>query len=331
MSNSANILTGNAPYYIYVITGVNPKSLERINHASIGVQGFKATSRNFGRLLKQLQGLRLMLKRTTQDKSVSEFDIFYYYKIQKQSYVLYSTDEKQLNKFYDFLTLLQPSQIRPWVFLKAEFYSYQQGTEQIQEFRAGSVSMWDAIDALNNLQRFNLRSSDYLMTNKLMSKYMTFNQSSKFKHIIGLYNTAYVEQNVHFKYLMLFMILESLIDGAENSSIVYKIKRMCAVLVAEDPEFGKVIYRKVGDAYDVRSKLVHAGKSTVAEELLLFVHSLVAEVIIAIMLVEPVESIFTLTNENGYGAKRNLITDAPLKKYQQISKNRSHLKNISTR
>jgi hypothetical protein len=328
---TSKILTGTDNYYIYIITGVNVKSLEKINYESIGVYGFKGQSRMFNKLLKEIEGLLPSLKRTTEDNRVSEFDLFYHFKCQKHSFVLYSTDEKLLNKFYEFLLILQPSNIRPWVYFTAQYQESNENDLVTSQFGIGSVSLWNIIKSVGNSQQFVLRSGDYLIANRLLTKYFSFAPSSRFKHILGLYVNAYVEDNIHFKYLMLFMILESLIDDSDKTSIAYKIKRMCAVLVAEDIEFCRVLFKKIGDAYAVRSTLVHAGKSQIQKDMLIFVHSLVCEVVISNMLVEPVQSVFLLTHESGYGTKRQLINDNTLKRYTQLSRNRHNLKMIKTR
>ena len=91
-----------------------------------------------------------------------------------------------------------------------------------------------------------------------------------FQELIGLYGRAYGEGKYYFKYLLLFMIVESFISDSDNGSIVYKLRRMCATLIGEDMEQCQAIYKGASDAYNIRSKLVHRANFKIDRAYLLF-------------------------------------------------------------
>jgi hypothetical protein len=69
----------------------------------------------------------------------------------------------------------------------------------------------------------------------------------------------------HLEFLSLVMSLEALFNVSQTD-LRYRVARSMAVLLGHDSEHSEDIYGQTKDAYDIRSRLVHTGKSDKLKE-----------------------------------------------------------------
>jgi hypothetical protein len=119
------------------------------------------------------------------------------------------------------------------------------------------------------------------------------------------------------------MTIESLIKDDEITGVIYKVRRLCAVLVGTTQEDCEMIFNNTRDAYNVRSKLVHSAKNEIGNaKYLPYLHSLVCELGLFILLSDTtLENIFKISNKIGYGQKQSLIKIKSLKSYSYLTNN----------
>ena len=120
------------------------------------------------------------------------------------------------------------------------------------------------------------------------------------------------------------LCLIEMIHTKIETGILYKIRRLCAILVGWDKHTCQEVYSKMSKAYDVRSKLIHTGTNSLHEgNYLKFINSIVSEILILIILNENLEKkdFFSLSNELGFGDKHKLIKDTTVKSYSSLMVN----------
>jgi len=309
-------------YSFIVLYGLDVDSITKLDLRKAGIDGFKMKSPKFKKLLNEVVNIQHLLK--------DELKLTTTFHADEISYVFFAKSNETLEMLYRFLIILTPSKITPWFSFDAEFHSYKDRGKTIEEYRADSVSyhsigkLYSALE-VNDILSFY--TSDYKRINNLLNKFFTLRSPDFYKRLLNLYVTAYNEERDYFKFLMLFMIVESLIVDDENTGVVYKIRRLCAVLVGDSIDMSDLIFQKIAKAYAVRSTFVHSAKNTVHEgRYLPFLQSIVCELLITLMLIEPKDDkIFALTNRLGFGVKSSLIKDKGLRGYQVLMNNRMHI------
>lgn len=322
-----SFFTKHQQYYIMIVLGVHPNSIEKLKHTKYDVDGFRANTHKFRRFINEVPNLKLFLEDKNSRNKIGELRLFYVYKAQNAAYVIYSTDRGALNKFYEFLTVISPSNIKPWVYFDISYDATS------SSYRIGMFSLWSVLD-----YKFSsflvLNKNEYRIANAILDEFMNLQRPKFYRDLISLYSNAYIEDKPYFKFLLLFIIIESLNTADDTSGVVYKIKRLCAVLIGYDEQSCNLVYKKTGEAYNIRSKLVHSGVSKLKDtNLLEFIHSVVCEILISITIFRPKNNtnIFTLVNSMGYSSKTDLIARRELKKYQMLSVNRINIRTIKTK
>jgi hypothetical protein len=316
------VLPRNQRYFFYILYNVYPAALSKINFKSWGIQGFPLNDSKFNDLQNEVSGLREMMK--------DFLDQLNYFKGERISYILYSKDADALASFYAFLALLRPSKIFLWIDFEthdSDFASFEPESRNL----IGPFAEWESIltfhDAIKWGDLFTLDEDDIPYVNQLLRKIKTvYKDNIPFTELMMLYARAYGERNYYFKYLLLFMIIESLVSDNDTSGVVYKIRRLCATLIGTTIDQSKSIYEGAAKAYNIRSKLVHAAKFNVEQNFLQFVHSMVCEILL-LLLVTGINKgdVFALSMELGFGKRQSLIQDKRFKKRGLIAKNRDNL------
>jgi len=315
-------LRRNQQYYFHILYNVHPETLSKLNYKHFGVSGMSVASAGFKSLITEISGLQETFK---------EFlDELYYIGGEKISYVLFSKDEENLARFLSFLTILRPSRIFLWV-------SFETQPEEFADFEPnarnllGTFSEWEKIFNYYNSKKdgdlFYLLNDDLRFANRLSKNFNRLYTSNKsFPELIGLYGRAYGEDKYYFKYLLLFMIIESFISDSDNGTINYKLRRMCATLIGQDMEQCRAIYKGASDAYNIRSKLVHRANFKIDRTYLLFVHSMVCEILLLLLVCGIDKSeVFDKSTQMGFGQRNILVKEKIFTHYGPLLANSLNL------
>lgn len=78
------------------------------------------------------------------------------------------------------------------------------------------------------------------------------------------FNLSYETNNINLAFLSLMIGLDTLFSRGEQE-LRHSTSRNAAVLLGENAEDSKGIFREVRDLYDKRSKIVHTGKSRIID------------------------------------------------------------------
>jgi hypothetical protein len=299
-------LERNKQYYFYILYNVYPATLSKLNYKHFDISGMSVASPDFKSIINEISGLENTFKQF--------LDELHYIDGEKISYVLFSKDEENLIRFFSFLTILRPSRIFVWVSFEThseDFSDFEPGARNL----LGTFSEWEKIhiyyDSKKEGDLFYLLDQDLAFANHLLRNFKRFYESNKsFPEFIGLYGRAYVEEKHYFKYLLLLMILESFISGSGNENIKYKLCRMCATLIGQNTEECQSIYDGARKAYDIRSNLVHSANFKIDRSYLLFVHSMVCEILL-LLLVCGIDKgkVFDISTQMGFGQRNNLCKE----------------------
>jgi hypothetical protein len=264
-----------------------------------------------------------------------EFQLFQYYHGEDISLLFYSEKEEYLDKLHDLLTLLRPSKISKWLSFDTYYVDYKQGRKRVKQHLTHGYSIWTSIhdlyDDLLDDDIFFLLTHECDFVNKIIARYDVLTKSSSYTKFMGLYRRAYIERKNYFKYLLLFMIVESLIKDDETTGVVFKIRRLCAVLVGTTIEECQTIFDNTKQAYNIRSKLVHSAKNEISSaKYLPFLHSLVCELGIMILISGlDIDKVFAAVNVLGFGQKNTLISQQVFKSKRLLMENRVNLRALT--
>jgi len=296
-------------YEFYVIAGIYPSNLSKLESAKYGVQCMPLQSPTFRKVLNQISNTKDMLDEIiseTKDKSWS-----------KITYVLFSDNKEALNKFYYFLLLLQPSKIMMMATFDTHFSSYVSEGKKKEEHMVTGVGMYDHSvfhfqmryleDKTKNL--FSIaHKGEVERANKLLGIYMSTPHPEPFKKLLGIYYEACEEKRSHVRYLLLIMFIESLVLDDETAGVGYKLARMCAVLVGDNKSDANEIFIRVKQCYTVRSRLVHSATNQIhTGNYLLFIHSVVSEILITIILNKlETKDLFKNTTSMAFGDRSKI-------------------------
>jgi Apea-like HEPN len=322
MSAKKYHLERNQQYFFYILYNVHPETLSKLNYRHLKISGMSVADPGFKSLINEISGLQETLKQFLEE--------LLYIKGEKISYVLFSKDEDNLAYFFSFLTILRPSRMFLWV-------SFETHTEDFSTFQPdarnllGTFSEWEKIFTYYQSKKegdlFYLLDQDLVFANLLLRNFNKFyNRNKSFPEINGLYARAYGEDKYYFKYLLLFMIIESLISDSDNGSINYKLRRMCATLIGQDIAQCQAIYKGASDAYTIRSKLVHKASFKIDRSYLLFVHSMVCEILL-LLLISGIDKseVFDKSTQMGFGHRDMLVKTKNFKHYGPLFANSMNL------
>ena len=319
MTTNKNSFKRNKKYYFTVLVGIHLDTIQKLNYSAFGLRFVKFYSPEFEELVAGFNDF------PTDPKD--EFEWFKYYKAENISGLFFTDNEQALSQFYELLTLLVPSKIGIWLDFDTHYSKDEFDKISKYKHRCNGLSIWKLMNPLYEDVKdggiFYLTNSDVALVNKIIPKYASLRKKPLFTKFIGLYKRAYDEEKDYFKYLLLFMTIESLIKDDEITGVVYKVRRLCAVLVGARQDDCEMIFNKTRDAYNVRSRLVHSAKNEISNaKYLPYLHSLVCELGIFILLSDTtLESIFKISNKLGYGQKQSLITVKSLKSYSYMTNN----------
>lgn len=115
------------------------------------------------------------------------------------------------------------------------------------------------------------------------------------------------EMSYHVDYLQIAFLsamiaLEALLHPSNKDELRQRISRNAAVLLSKDKEEGRNIRKKVLKLYDMRSALVHTGKSSITMEDLKALRDIIRQCIIRINNTgQTVKEVLNLLDEIGYG------------------------------
>lgn len=319
MAKRKYLLHRNKNYFFCILYGFDIDTILKLDYRSFGLQAIKIFSPEFDLLSKHITSFPKILE--------EDFDLFKFYHAHDISLLFISEKEENIYDFYDFLRLLRPSKIDLWLTFSSTYINYEIEGKSFEEHQTSGYSTWTSIhqlyDQLLENDIFYLNKADTLFANKILKKYRELSKNPSYVKFMSLYRRAYHEEKDYFKFLLLFMIVESLIVDNETTGVVYKIRRLCAVVVGENLADCEMIYNKTKDAYNIRSKLVHSAKNEIANaKYLPFLHSLVSELGVMILICNlNIDELFTLANKLGFAQKKLLIGNRTFKPFKNFQKN----------
>lgn len=303
-------LQRNQQYYFHVLFNVHPESMSKIDYRYFGIGGMSLASPDVTALMEEISGLKQTIK-----TFLSDLD---HIGGRKLSYLLFSRSEENLSRFFGFLALLRPSEMFMWLEFETQ-PPYAKELEPKARNILGTFAEWEKIfhlyDRVDN-NTFYLTQGDLRFANTLLKDFnQLVTKNKSFPALLGLYQRAYGEKKIYFKHLLLLMIIESLIEGSGKDNITYKLRRLCASVIGTNQFQCQRIFDVAGKAYDLRSDLVHKAKFSIEPQMLLFVHSMVCELLL-FMLVSGIEKkdLFNQSTMLGYGQRNTLVKQ---KKYRR--------------
>ena len=161
-----NLLKKHKNYYFSVFYGIDVSTIEKINYKSFGINCIKIFSPEFDKLSTEIEDWEYMVK--------EEFDLIKFYHAEDISCLFYSETENSIADFYNFLTILRPSNVKEWLTFDT-FYSKSNNNSTNLPHHTNGYSIWKTIHELyNNLKNediFYLSGKDILFVNKLIIKY----------------------------------------------------------------------------------------------------------------------------------------------------------------
>ena len=318
------MLKKNKQYYFALLTGGLIRSISKINFETIGVHYCSFNSSKFIDIIKSIEHACGML-----EKDIADIK---YFQLNRITFLLYAETEEKLEDAILFLMILQPSKLTVLLEFSAFYEEYEIDNRQWMGHTISGVSytIHPLTSVLMNLMKdkskdlFYLAKNEPIFINKLLKKYSLNQRSEALKKSLTIYQEAFLEKKRYVRYILLMMIIESLIVSDEKTGVIYKVRRISAILVGWNKETCQGIYDKMSQAYVIRSKLIHAGKNSLHEgNYLKFINSIVSEILILMLLNENSEKrdFFSLSTELGFGDKHKLIKDNTLKKYSFLLAN----------
>lgn len=312
-------LKDNKKYSFWILYGVDIETIEQLNYKYLGITALRLFSKEYQKLAKQIDQFENRFKK--------DLELFKYYHGEDISLILFSENEENLYMLYDLLIILIPSKINQWITFDTYFTKYKSKGTINKYHLVGSYSIWKSIHELYaniaNEEVFYLTNNDVLIVNKIIKKYKSLSSREFYIKYLNLYRRAYHEEKDYFKYLLFFMTIESLIKDDESSGVVYKVRRLCAILIGSNSSESQLIFSNTKDAYNVRSKLVHSGQSELHKgKYLSFTHSLACEIGLTILLSQlNSDDIFFTTNKLGFGQKKIILQVPGLKSHGILTPN----------
>jgi len=294
-------------------------TIKKLDYSFLKIKCVGVLTNEFNKLLTELGDFDFMIE--------EELEWIRHYQTQDIICLCYSEDEENLKLFYELLLLLIPSKIDQYITFDSYYSENVINGKKENMHRSNGISIWKSMHVLfensTNDDHFYLNSKDILFVNKLIKKYKNLRKNPSYLKFISFYKRAYHEEKDYFKYLLLFMIIESLIINDETTGVVFKIRRICAILVGNNYEKCQMIFDKTRDAYNIRSKFVHSGKNEVNDaKYLPYLHSLVCEIGIMILISKlNSDELFKITNSLGFGQRKTLIHEKSLSKHLALSRN----------
>lgn len=316
MTKSSHLILKHKKYYFSVFYGVHIKTIQSIKCEYLGVKWVKIFSKEFVELTSQISDFENSIK--------EELDLYKFYHAHEVSCLFYSESEKSITDLFNFLILLRPSRIREWLTFETYYSNDFTSNKKIFQHQTNGYSIWTTVHVLNDEHKegdlFHITNEDLPFINKLLKNYLRLCQRSFFQEFLTLYKRAYFEEKDYFKFLLYFMIIESFIKDDDTAGVVYKIRRLCAVLVGVSKDDCDMIFTKTRDAYNVRSQFVHKAKNEVNKaKYLPYIASIASELGILILISKlTADDIFKISNGLGYGQKQTLITERALKSHTYL-------------
>lgn len=292
-------------YDFYILTGIYSKGFKGLDFAKYGVSCMLLHSAGFKKILKQIDQGKEMLDEVLKETNKHGWE--------KITYVFFSQDKAQLEKAYQFLLLLQPSKMQLMADFITQYNDYEINGGRIQEHQVVTVGLYDhsvfhfkdrySKDEKRNL--FFLGSKEQSRANKVLEQFMTVSDPDAFSRLFGVYLEACAEKRTYVKFLLLVMFIESLVVDDDTIGVGYKLARMAGVLVGDNAADSKEIFDRVKKSYAIRSKLVHSAKNEIhTGNYLLFIHSVVSEILITIILnKKDTTDLFRKTTAMAFGSR----------------------------
>lgn len=320
-------LKPNAKYHFCIFYGVDIATIEKLKLNLFKIKSVVVFSKEFEELISEVDDLSSIL--------TEELAIFKHYHGQDISILLYSQEQESLDNFYDLTTLLLPSKIGKWLTFDTYYVDYKTNGVRTQQHLSNGYAIWTSIhdlyDNITGEEVFFLLENECSFLNKIISKYDDLKKNTFYTQFMSLYRRAYIEERDYFKYLLLFMIVERLVKDDETTGVVFKIRRLCAILIGTNKTECQMIFDNTKHAYTVRSKLVHSAKNEISSaKYLPFLHSIVCEIGIMILISKlNTDTIFSVANTLGFGQKKELISQRIFKSHSILIQNRLNLRAIS--
>lgn len=316
MRSKKTFLKKSKKYYFYVLHGIEISTIEKIRYNYLGIKSVKLFSTEYEQLIEEIYAF--------ESSFPEEFRDFKAFNNHEISLLFYSENQRALDEFFYFLILLRPSKIQKWLEVDTHFPDADMRKHYGNKHTTGNEAIWETALNLHVETKaeniFKLQDSDISFANKLLRKYLSLSKTPTYRHFLSLYYRAYIEETDFFKYLLLFITIESFITGDDKTGVTYKIRRFCAVIAGDSLHDSQLIYDKTAEAYSVRSSLVHNAKNKLPEaRYLQYLHSLVCELGILILIGNlNKETLFNMTTALGFGQRNQLIKDKVFKNYRNI-------------
>lgn len=137
------------------------------------------------------------------------------------------------------------------------------------------------------------------------------NQITYLQSTIDSYLSSYFQNFTNMEFLSLCIAMESIVDG--KTELIYRIRRNLSILLTDQVDFGKNIFKNIGEIYELRSAIVHS--STVRDEkfkeYLPYLRKVISRLIVELVSLN-IKDLTTLNAELtvvGYGDRNKLSED----------------------
>jgi hypothetical protein len=141
------------------------------------------------------------------------------------------------------------------------------------------------------------------------------------------YLNSFNASHLHFSYIALCISLENLIDG--KNELIYRLKRLIAVVCGDNIESCKLIFKNVDGIYDLRSKIVHGDKYSDQKifEFYEYLQSIVSLTIIELLIhnIKDNVELNSKINTLGYGQRKFISMN--WKKFELNNQSENNIKN----
>ncbi len=216
-----------------------------------------------------------------------------------------SFNQKEIDNVHKLLLIVFPSDLQV-----LHIINYDNGEGFFQPL---SMSSWNQRVTGEFPGEFLILIDEYVEEVNEFIK-LVFERLSETNYLgISIYHylSSFDASHIHYQYIALCMVLESMISGSQE--LTYRLKRNTAVLVGAKSYNCKKIFNNLNKIYDLRSKIVHGELYDAAKiaEYLPYIRTMASRVIIELLLhnFQNNTELNQRITELGYGGKFQ-ITDS---------------------
>jgi len=248
------------------------------------------------------------------EKTIPAYQNIIYSDHTEYCYVIGCKEAAKMYLLLDFLRIIKPSNlVSPLSRFQIRFL--KEGDSK-RYWQMGSSAIWEEIDVNESVkQPLNISIIDPDKFHYLFECYLSRVGDDNFEKLTGIYFTAIHTKIPPVRFLVFMILLECLVADSDNTGIVYKICRVCAILLGDDPKTSEMVFENLKILYGDRSSLVHSGGTDhLNTDKVNYLHNLVCEVLNTFMLGKiELKKLIVFSNKYGFGQRANLLADFDIK------------------